>query len=332
MKLSNLANVLRAAGLTVVETPGWATRGYAGQDLTEIRGVLYHHTATASARNTLTGAPTLQMTLNGRSDLAGPLCNITFGRDGTVYLVAAGVANHAGRGSAPGIPKDTGNHYLIGIEMESSGVAPWDWTLDQIRVAPHLGAAIERAYLQGIPEDMRLQLGHKEYSSEGKIDPAGWPGDMNGLRAAINNVLNGSAAIAPQGDIKTGGLTVADIDSISKQLADIQAKLAPINTAAGQVDLRQFIADGTRAAQAAEKQTAPINVSGGQEGIRDFIAKGTRAAQGAEARLAALEATLAKAVATPGTDLATLTAAAEAGASKALSNLTATTTFEKAGK
>ncbi|SDK78815.1 N-acetylmuramoyl-L-alanine amidase [Arthrobacter sp. ok362] len=198
MKLSNLANVLRAAGLTVVETPGWATRGYAGQDLTEIRGVLWHHTATASARGMSAGAPTLQMTLNGRSDLAGPLCNITFGRDGTVYLVAAGVANHAGRGSAPGFPRDTGNHYLIGIEMESSGVLPWDWTLDQIRVAPHLGAAIERAYLQGLPEDMRLQLGHKEYSSEGKIDPAGWPGDMDGLRASINAVLNGSAAIAPQ--------------------------------------------------------------------------------------------------------------------------------------
>jgi len=254
MKLSNLANVLRAAGLTVVETPGWATRGYANQDLTEVRGILWHHTATASARSMSAGAPTLQMTINGRSDLAGPLCNITFGRDGTVYLVAAGVANHAGAGSAPGIPTDMGNHYLIGIEMESSGVAPWDWTADQIRVAPHLGAALERAYLSSLPEAQRLQLGHKEYSSQGKIDPAGWPGDMDGLRASINAVLNGSAAIAPQSTTTkpaTGGLTVADINSISAQLKDIQDKLAPINTSKGAVSLRQFIADGTRAAQSA---------------------------------------------------------------------------------
>jgi len=139
--------------------------------------------------------------------------------------------------------------------------------------------------------------------------------------------------LAAQGTINNqGGLTVADIDSITKQLADIQAKLAPIKTDAGNVDLRQFIADGTRAAQKAADQTGPINVSGGQEGIRDFIAKGTRAAQGAEARLAALEATLAKAIDTPGADLATLTAAAEVGAAKALANLTATVTIENAGK
>jgi hypothetical protein len=37
---------------------------------------------------------------------------------------------------------------------------------------------------------MRLQLGHMEYSSQGKIDPAGWPGGMDGLRMAINNELN----------------------------------------------------------------------------------------------------------------------------------------------
>jgi hypothetical protein len=144
----------------------------------------------------------------------------------------------------------------------------------------------------------------------------------------------GSAAIAPQGTTKTGELTVADIDSITKQLADIQAKLAPINTSAGAVDLRQFIADGTRAAQAAESQTAPINVDGGQEGIRDFIAKGTRASQSTAAKLAGLEAALKAVVAAAGSpvDLAAVTAAAEVGANKALANLTATFTLEQAGK
>lgn len=202
MKLSNMASVLRAAGLTVVETQGWKTRGYAGQDLAEVRGVLWHHTATHRSRFN-EDAPTLNMCVNGRPDLPGPLCNIVLGRTGTVYLVAAGVANHAGRGVAHGIPENTGNHYLIGIEMESSGVAPWDWTPDQIRVAPHLGAALERAYLQRLPEDMRLQLGHKEYSYDGKIDPAGWPGDMDGLRAAINRILSGTVqtqSVTPKED------------------------------------------------------------------------------------------------------------------------------------
>lgn len=219
-KLAGMADVLRRAGLTVVEVPGWKTRGYLGQDLTEIRGILHHHTATHRSRFN-EDAPTLNMCVNGRSDLPGPLCQIVLGRNGTVYLAAAGVANHAGRGTAPGIPENMGNHYLIGIEMESSGIAPWDWTLDQIRVAPHLGAALERAYLQHLPEDMRLQLGHKEYSYDGKIDPAGWPGDMDGLRASINRILSGtitpqSAPPEPTKEWYEMPIPKSDLDSISK--------------------------------------------------------------------------------------------------------------------
>jgi len=186
MILSNLANELRAYGLSVIETVGWANRGYAGQDLQEVRGILWHHTATNRQRFAGSNAPTLQMCIDGRPDVAGPLCNIVFGRDGTVYMVAAGVANHAGAGVAYNIPRDYGNHYLIGIEMESSGIAPWDWTPDQLRVAPYLGAALERI------TGATLQIGHLEYSSQGKIDPAGWPGGMDGLRSQINAVLDGT--------------------------------------------------------------------------------------------------------------------------------------------
>jgi N-acetylmuramoyl-L-alanine amidase. len=155
--------------------------------------------------------------------LPGPLCQIVFGRNGTVYMVATGVANHAGKGSAPGIPKDAGNHYLIGIEMESSGIAPWDWTADQLRVAPHLGAAIEEWGMQHLAPEMRLQLGHMEYSSQGKIDPAGWPGGMDGLRASINAVLNGGAALGSAGTTEGDddmALTDDDINRIfNKKIA-----------------------------------------------------------------------------------------------------------------
>jgi LysM repeat protein len=194
--LDGIATVLRNAGLRVVECGDWLHYGYAGQDLEQVRGVLWHHTATNRAQFVNSNAPTLGMLINGRSDLAGPLCNLGLGRDGTVYIVATGVANHAGRGSAPGIPTDMGNHYLIGIEMESSGVAPWDWTPAQLRAAPILGAALEKAYLQRFPPAQRLQLAHYEYSSEGKIDPAGWPGSMDGLRASINKAL--AAPVAPK--------------------------------------------------------------------------------------------------------------------------------------
>lgn len=207
MKLSNLAGALRKHGLTVVETPGWASRGYAGQDLIEVRGVLWHHTATNRARFEGSPAPTLGMCTTGRPDVPGPLCHIVFGRDGAVYLVAAGLANHAGAGVASGIPRDWGNYYLIGIEMESSGVAPWDWTAAQLRVAPYLGAALEEEFLQRLPAAERLQIAHAEYSSQGKIDPAGWPGGMDGLRASINAVLGGAGG---EGLSSLGAITEED--------------------------------------------------------------------------------------------------------------------------
>lgn len=203
MKLSNLATVLRAAGLTVHETAGWSTRGYAGQDLAAVRGVLWHHTATNRTAFDRSPYPTRDMCLAGRPDLPGPLCNILFDRNGHVHLIAAGVANHAGHGAATNVPSGQGNHYLIGIEMESSGIAPWDWTAEQIRIAPILGAALERAYLMALPAEQRLQISHQEYGAQtpqgravGKIDPAGWPGGMDGLRASINDVL-GAPAPAP---------------------------------------------------------------------------------------------------------------------------------------
>ena len=187
--LDNVVGILRARGLKVVETAGWITRGYAGQDLQGCAGVLWHHTATNRAAFNGNNAPTLQLCINGRSDLAGPLANIVLGRDGTVYMVATGVANHAGTGNAYGVPVNAGNHWLIGIEMESSGVYPWDWTPAMLSAAPKLGAALELAYLQSRPAAQRLQLGHMEYSDAGKIDPAGWPGGMDGLRASINRQI-----------------------------------------------------------------------------------------------------------------------------------------------
>jgi LysM repeat protein len=188
--ITDLADGLRKRGLTVVEVDGWKTRGarniyppYQALAFTKVKGILWHHTATNRAQFNGSDAPTLSLCVNGRSDLPGPLCQIVFGRTGIVYVIAAGVGNHAGAGGGfAGITQDGGNFELIGIEMESSGIAPFDWTPDQVRIAPYLGAALMDMY------GVTLNIGHMEYSSTGKIDPAGWPGGMDGLRAAITKV------------------------------------------------------------------------------------------------------------------------------------------------
>lgn len=196
MFLTDLADKLRhytapdGSKLTVIEAEGWKSRTYDAAGMAGNIGVLWHHTATASASAMTTGAPTLNMCINGRSDLPGPLANIVFRRGGEIYVIAAGQANHAGRGSVFGTYQNAGNYYLIGIEMESSGTSD-DWTEAQRRVAPYLAAALDKAYSNG---GDYYQIGHKEYSYEGKIDPAYW--DMDSFRSEINDILSSEPAHA----------------------------------------------------------------------------------------------------------------------------------------
>lgn len=192
--LTDLADVLRRGGVTVKEHPGWKGRGYAGWQLVEVRGTLWHHTATNRARFAGDPAPTLEMCVNGRPGLAGPLCHIVLGRDGVAHVIAAGWANHAGRGFTPGIPVDAGNAYLVGIEMESSGLAPWDWTAAQLAVIPAIRDALRAGY------GHRRDVSHAEYSSEGKIDPAGLPGGMGWLRSARATTTAAAAAAGIEED------------------------------------------------------------------------------------------------------------------------------------
>lgn len=163
--LTWLPQVLRSAGLTVVEQPGWQTRGHG--DVGAIKFVICHHTA-----GSLTGnAPSLGIVTNGRPDLQGPLSQLVLGRDGTFYVIAAGKAWHAGEGVWQGV-KD-GNTYAIGIEAENTGLVsgpkadPWPWV--QMNAYQRGVAAI----LTRIKAGARMCAGHKEYATPKgrKIDP-----------------------------------------------------------------------------------------------------------------------------------------------------------------
>jgi LysM repeat protein len=130
------------------------------------RGVVFHHTA--SNRNS-GPAPALAICVNGRSDLPGPLCNVMIGRDGTVYVIAAGRANHAGLGGPwRSIPKDSGNAYTVGVEVENDGVGE-QWSQELLRVCDRVFATL----LVGLRHSESWLFGHKEWAAaRGKIDPA----------------------------------------------------------------------------------------------------------------------------------------------------------------
>jgi len=170
-----LADVLRAEGLKVIEHDGWRQRGHG--DFRDIRGVLCHHTAGG-------GPDDWRVVQYGRRDLAGPLSQLVLEKDGTYRVIAVGVCWHAGRGSHPGWPTNDANYHTIGIEAVSRGTPPWDWTAAQLDAYKRGSAAI----LRRIGRDSRDCVAHHEYSSEGKIDPAGI--DMNAFRRDVQALID----------------------------------------------------------------------------------------------------------------------------------------------
>ncbi|HEX8189419.1 MAG TPA: N-acetylmuramoyl-L-alanine amidase [Pyrinomonadaceae bacterium] len=177
--LTWLPDVLKIAGLKVSEVDGWRDRGRG--DVGRIFGVICHHTA-----GPLTGnMPSLNVLINGKPTLSGPLAQLGLGRDGTYYIIAAGRANHAGRGSWRGVVN--GNSNFIGIEAENAGKHdPWpDIQVD----AYHRGVA---AILRRVGQSSDFCAGHKEYALPHgrKIDPN--PIDMNAFRSSVAAIMSGA--------------------------------------------------------------------------------------------------------------------------------------------
>ncbi|MGI5222501.1 peptidoglycan recognition protein family protein [Nocardia sp. CA-290969] len=179
-----LADALRAEGLKVFEHEGWERRGHG--DFRDIRGVLCHHTAGG-------GPNDWRVVQDGRPGLPGPLAQLVLEKDGTYRVVAVGVCWHAGRGSWPGWPTDNANYHTIGIEAVSRGTPPWDWTAAQLDAYKRGCAAILRRIGKSAAAGC---VAHREYSSEGKIDPAGI--DMNAFRRDVQALIDN-----PTGDDMT---------------------------------------------------------------------------------------------------------------------------------
>lgn len=183
-----LADILRAEGIDLVEYPGWRTRGHG--DFKDIRGVMVHHTGSDGA--------TAASIANGRPDLPGPLSQLHIARDGTVTIVALGVAWHAGAGMYPWLPTNMGNWHLIGIECANSGTSPTaphrkNWPDAQYFALVRSCAAINRRLAQ----TSARTIGHKEYAgrAQGKWDPGAI--DMDVLRADIEERIGHIATPAP---------------------------------------------------------------------------------------------------------------------------------------
>ncbi|MFE9337777.1 N-acetylmuramoyl-L-alanine amidase [Streptomyces sp. NPDC007063] len=187
---------IRDEGCRVVEYRDWRThnrnhRGAWGP----VNGVMIHHTVTSGTSGSV------RLCYEGHSSLPGPLCHTVGAKDGQLYMVGWGRANHAGSGdddvlraviNESTLPADNeantdGNSRFYGIELINLGNGRDPWPEVQVDAAARWAAALCRAH--GWSE--RSVIGHKEWQP-GKIDPTF---DMGNFRDRVRKLL-----AAPPGD------------------------------------------------------------------------------------------------------------------------------------
>ncbi|MBB3665929.1 hypothetical protein FB384_004888 [Prauserella sediminis] len=185
-RVREIANRMKARGFRVVFEPGWERRGNGMSPA--YTGDIVHHTATGFANSNLS------ILIHGRSDLPGPLCNFTTWADGTLGVIAAFPANHAGasggRNTRPLPVTRSFNKYVLGNEIAYPGTEPM--TDAQYHTATTLSAVINEVL--GHKDDAHTKA-HAETSVTGKWDPGRGNGvtyDMNAFRSIVRKAMHGN--------------------------------------------------------------------------------------------------------------------------------------------
>lgn len=188
--MTDLLALFRAEGINVRPIGDWKSRVRPGTFAPV--GIVVHHTGSKG-----TGEQGLDVLVHGRPDLNGPLCNASPRQDGSLDLISAGRANHAGAGSrhvlddvrrdiAPrgraavlGLHDDlTGaNGLYYGLEVDNSGGPHDDYPPAQVDTTVRACTALIRHH--GWTAN-RVIL-HAEHTAR-KVD---WSRDAQQLRTAV---------------------------------------------------------------------------------------------------------------------------------------------------
>lgn len=171
-RITWVPDVLRAAGLTVVEHDGWRERGLSTASRFEPRAVVWHHDASAVG-----DSPGVPASMIARYSTAA--AQLWVDRYGRWHIIASGRAPHAGV-VLPGKPD---NYDSIGVETDHTTGEAWPPALlDSLR----RGTAAILDHLNVKPAS-GLEFHKSICSPPGrKIDPAGLDlGDERGRVAAL---------------------------------------------------------------------------------------------------------------------------------------------------
>lgn len=208
LSASRFVSALKAEGVRVREYRNWRShsRNHKGA-WGPVNGVMIHHTVSSGTSGSVA------LCYNGHSSLPGPLCHSVGAKDGSVYMVGNGRANHAGLGdddvlrdviAERGLSGDNeantdGNARFYGLEIVNLGNGRDVYPAAQYDAAVRWAAAICRAH----DWSAKSVIGHKEWQP-GKIDPHGpvqgrGSFDMDEFRRDVQKRLDGKAGSSAPG-------------------------------------------------------------------------------------------------------------------------------------
>lgn len=193
MRLLWLADVLRAAGLTVHEYDGWRTRGLS--TLGPVRGVICHGTA---------GRTDIQtdlriIAISGSGTAAAPIAQLVLARDGVWWVVASGTCTGIKTGTAGPLAGWSDDAV---VQIEACHAKDEPWTEVQYRSYVRGVAALVAHREPGYDVPVERVVGHYEHQPLEKTDP--WF-DMATFRRDVAAVLIGDEM--ELGDVVTSAAT-----------------------------------------------------------------------------------------------------------------------------
>lgn len=226
--MSWAADELRAAGLNVIEHPGWETRGRPRSvGRYQPRGLLIHHDASAKGPSPYV-AKFLAETGRPKEGIPAPLAPfwICMGCNkahvvGTWHVLAAGRCNHAGTGAGWGaVGADAGNAVLAGVETDNT---VGEDTPPEMLASLVKGSA---ALMKRMRSDPRTLLcAHREYTDR-KNDPDDI--DMPAFRLAVAREMAGTTKPPAKAGRTSVRYKVKAADTLAKIGAYYQASPANI--------------------------------------------------------------------------------------------------------
>jgi hypothetical protein len=259
------------------EYPGWGTRGRDPEHgpFSDVHGIMIHHTGSDAGQS---DAYLKFLFVDGRSDLPGPLCNVSTDMDGDLHLGAQGRANHAGSGSSsvlshvthedyagykvelkPGPDSVDGNANFYGNEVRYDGGQPMT---DKQWAAAVLWAA---AVCDFHGWSALAVIGHREWTTR-KPDPGNCP--MYRFRSAVDVLLKAGPPGTPTPSKETGTMAAADADRVIAAMQDIQR-----TTEAGRyADLKKAITEWSETKDNARQKVLLDAITANTKAINDLIA------------------------------------------------------------